>query len=61
MNRWQRAFQIFGENGLGDYDVYAEHDILYVMCRAIGADSALGLELQALGWQCDEDSWYHYV
>ena len=73
-NRWLASFEIFSRNGLKDFDVSAEHDVVYVHAAQITYDSEDGKALQALGWNKDEEhdpedgtppneeaSWYHYV
>lgn len=60
INCWLRAFQLFAEHGLGDCDVYAEHDMVYVASK-IEPDSEAGRELLELGWMHDEDcGWKHF-
>jgi len=62
-NRWAESFELFADAGLGDYDVSAEHDVIYVECRQLTEDSLAGQRLQQLGWFWDSetDGWAHYV
>lgn len=76
MSRWGEAFAIFERNGMGEFDVSAEHDEVYVHLPNILTTSPDGQRLRELGWfkealdydvpedeqEYDEDSsWKHYV
>lgn len=50
MSNWLEAFTIFERNGLGDHDLGAGHDVIYVHLSNILTNSPDGLALQELGW-----------
>ena len=58
ISRWAEAFQIFERNGLGDYDVSGEHDLVFVHCPVVLFNSEEGKRLQELGWDKDYDAGY---